>query len=70
MCCVQFCESFLSETKVDPSCYCTIAAAVMAVYLAKYLKENTIGILHKNMYRSANKPFSKCSIEWLESVAF
>ena len=43
-CCVQFRNAFLSETGVDPFCYCTIAASVMAVYRSKYLKENTIGI--------------------------
>ena len=40
--CMQFRNLFLSETGVDPFCYCTIAASVMAVYRAKYLKEKTI----------------------------
>ena len=64
LCCVDFCETFLSETGVDPFCYCTIAASVMAVYRSKYLKEKTIGIIPKNLYRDGNKPFSKSSIEW------
>ena len=44
VCCVDFRKTFLSETGVDPFCYCTIAAAVMAVYRSKYLKQKTIGI--------------------------
>ena len=31
LCCVDFHKTFLSETSVDPFCYCTIAALVMAV---------------------------------------
>ena len=54
LCCMQFRESFLSETNVDPFCYCTIVASVMAVYRSKYLKKDTIGILPKNMYREGN----------------
>ena len=42
LCCVEFRNTFLNETGVDPFCYCTIAASVMAVYHSKYLKENTI----------------------------
>ncbi len=61
--------SFLDETKVDPFCYCTIAAAVMAVYRSNYLKKDTIAIVPKNLYRDANKPYSKSSIEWLEFIA-
>ena len=67
--CVDFRKTFLSETGVDPFCYCTIAAAVMAVYRSKYLKQKTIGIIPKNLYRDGNKPFSKSSIEWLEFIA-
>ena len=33
---------FIRNRRVDPFCYCTIAASVMAVYRAKYLKEKTI----------------------------
>ena len=69
LCCVEFRKTFLSETGVDPFCYCTIAAAVMAVYRSKYLKEKSIGIIPKNLYRDGNKPFSKTSIEWLEFIA-
>ena len=69
LCCVQFRNTFLCETGVDPFCYCTIAASVMAVYRSKYLKENTIGIVPKNLYRNSNKPYSKSSIEWLEFIA-
>ena len=69
VCCVDFRKTFLSETGVDPFCYCTIAAAVMAVYRSKYLKQKTIGIIPKNLYRDGNKPFSKSSIEWLEFIA-
>jgi hypothetical protein len=69
LCCLNFRNLFISETKVDPFCYCTIAASVMAVYRSNYLKENTIGIIPKNMYRSSNKPYSKSSIEWLEFIA-
>ena len=69
VCCVDFRKTFLSETGVDPFCYCTIAAAVMAVYRSKYLKQKTIGIIPKNLYRDGNKPFSKSSIEWLELIA-
>ena len=54
---------------VDPFCYCTIATSVMAVYRSKYLKEKTIGIIPKNLYRDSNKPFSKSSVEWLEFIA-
>ncbi len=56
LCCIEFRKTFLSETGVDPFCYCTIAALVMAVYRSKYLKENTIGIVPKNLYREGNKP--------------
>ena len=66
---MKFRDSFLSETNVDPFCYCAIAASVMAVYCSKYLKRDTIGIVPKNMYRGGNKPFSKSSIEWLEFVS-
>ena len=69
LCCVQFRDTFLAETNVDPFCYCTIAAAVMAVYRSKYLKEKTIGIVPKNMYSGVKKPYSKSSIEWLEFIA-
>ena len=69
LCCVEFRKTFLSETGVDPFCYCTIAAAVMAVYRSKYLNEKSIGIIPKNLYRDGNKPFSKTSIEWLEFIA-
>ena len=69
VCCVDFRKTFLSETGLDPFCYCTIAAAVMAVYRSKYLKQKTIGIIPKNLYRDGNKPFSKSSIEWLEFIA-
>ena len=69
LCCVDFRKTFLSETSLDPFCYCTIAASVMAVYRSKYLKEKTIGIIPKNLYRDSNKPFSKSSIEWLEFIA-
>ena len=69
LCCVEFGKTFLSETGVDPFCYCTIAAAVMAVYRSKYLNEKSIGIIPKNLYRDGNKPFSKTSIEWLEFIA-
>ena len=47
LCCVDFRKTFLSETGVDPFCYCTIAAAVMAVYRSKYLKKKNIGIILK-----------------------
>ena len=60
---------FIRNRRVDPFCYCTIAASVMAVYRAKYLKEKTIGIVPQNMYHGVNKPYSKSSIEWLEFVA-
>ena len=40
LCCVQFRNTFLNETGVDPFCYCTIAAFVMAVYRSKYLREH------------------------------
>ena len=40
LCCVQFRNTFLNETEVDPFCYCTIAASVMAVYRSKYLREH------------------------------
>lgn len=69
LCCLKFRDLFISETKVDPFCYCTIAASVMGVYRSKYLKEKTIGIVPKNMYRNGNKPYSKSSIEWLEFIA-
>ena len=69
LCCVEFRNTFLNETGVDPFCYCTIAASAMAVYRSKYLKENTIGILPKNLYRNSNKPYSKSSIEWLEFIS-
>ena len=69
LCCLRFRDLFLSETKVDPFCHCTIAASVMAVYRANYLKKETIAIVPQNMYRSGNKPYSKSSIEWLEFVA-
>ena len=49
-----FRNTFLNEKGVDPFCYCTIAASVMAVYRSKYLKENTIGIVPKNLYRNSN----------------
>ncbi|XP_028413630.1 uncharacterized protein LOC114536480 [Dendronephthya gigantea] len=45
--CLEFCDLFLSETKVDPFCYCTIASSVMSVYRSNYLKESTIGIIPK-----------------------
>ena len=32
------------------------------------MKEKTIGIIPKNLYRDSNKPFSKSSIEWLEFI--
>ena len=66
---MEFRKTFLSETGVDPFCYCTIAAAVMAVYRSKHLNEKSIGIIPKNLYRDGNKPFSKTSIEWLEFIA-
>ena len=69
LCCLKFRDLFMSETRVDPFCYCTIAASVMAIYRSKYLKNNTIGIIPKNMYRKGNKPYSKSSIEWLEFIA-
>ena len=69
LCCMQFRNIFLSETGFDLLCYCTIAASVMAVYRAKYLKVKTIGIVAQNMYHGGNKPYSKRSIEWLEFVA-
>ncbi|XP_046862275.1 uncharacterized protein LOC124455682 [Xenia sp. Carnegie-2017] len=69
LCCLQFRDLFLAETKVDPFCYCTIAAAVMAIYRSKYLQPNTIGIVPKNMYRNSNKPFSQSAIVWLEFVS-
>ncbi len=37
LCCVEFRKTFLSETGMDPFCYCKIAASVMAVYRSKYL---------------------------------
>ena len=52
-----------------PICHCTIAASVMAVYHANYLKKETSAIVPQNMYHSGNKPYSKSSIEWLEFVA-
>ena len=61
LCCVQF-------RNIDPFCYCTIAASVMAVYRSKYLKKDTIGIVPKNLYNNSNKPYSKSSIEWLEFI--
>ncbi|XP_046856165.1 uncharacterized protein LOC124449275 [Xenia sp. Carnegie-2017] len=69
LCCLQFRDLFLAETKVDPFCYYTIAAAVMAIYRSKYLQPNTIGIVPKNMYRNSNKPFSQSAIVWLEFVS-
>ncbi len=39
----------------------------MAVYRSNYLKK--IAIVPKNLYRDANKPYSKSSIEWLEFIA-
>ena len=66
--CVQFRNTFLSETGVDVFCYCIIAASVMAVYRSKYLKENIIGIVLKNLYRNSDKPYSKSLIEWLEFI--
>ena len=66
---MEFRKTFLGEMGVDPFCYCTIAAAVMAVYRSKYLKEKSIGIIPKKLYRDGNKPFSKTSIEWLEFIA-
>ena len=56
LCCLEFRKTSLSETGVDPFRYCTIAASVMAVYRSKYLKEKTIGIVLKNLYRDSNKP--------------
>ena len=50
LCWVDIRRKFLSETGVDPFCYCTIAAAVMAVYGSKYLKKKRIGIIPKNLY--------------------
>ena len=67
--CLEFPKTFRSETGVDPFCYCTSAASVMAVYRSIYLKEKTIGIVPKNLYRDSNKPYSKSSIEWLEFIA-
>ena len=69
LCCIDFRKTFLNETGVDPFCYCTIAAAVMAVYRSKYLKEKTIGIIPKNLYHGGNKPYSKSSLEWLEFIS-
>jgi hypothetical protein len=69
LCCLNFRNLFICETKVNPFCYCTIAASVMAVYRSNYLKENTIGIIPKNMYRTGNKPYFKSSTEWLEFIA-
>jgi hypothetical protein len=69
LCCLDFRKTFLSETGVDPFCYCTIAASVMAVYRSKYLKEKTIGVIPKNLYRNGKKPYSKSSIEWLEFIS-
>ena len=42
---------------------------MVAVYRPKYLKENIIGIVLKNLYRNSDKPYSKSSIEWLEFIA-
>ena len=69
LCCLEFRKTSLSETGVEPFCYGTIAASVMAVYRSKYLKEKTIGVVPKNLYRDCNKPYSKSSIEWLEFIA-
>ena len=70
MCCMKFRELFISETKVDPFTYCTIAASVMAIYRSNYLPKDTIGIVPKHLYGSASKPYSKRSLEWFESVSF
>ena len=69
LCFLRFRDFFLSGSKVDPFCHCTIAASVMAVYRANYLKKETIAIIPQNMYHSANKPYSKSSIKRLEFVA-
>ena len=42
---------------------------MVAVYRPKYLKENIIGIVLKNLYRNSDKPYSKSSIKWLEFIA-
>ena len=55
LCCLRFRDLFLSETKVDPFCHCTIAASVMAVYHANYLKKETIAIVPQNMCYSTSK---------------
>ena len=39
LCCLQFRNLFLSETGVDPFCYC------MVVYCAEHLKKGMIGII-------------------------
>ncbi|XP_046857163.1 uncharacterized protein LOC124450550 [Xenia sp. Carnegie-2017] len=70
LCCMEFRKLFLAETRVDPFCYCTIASSVMAVFHSNYLKEKTIGIVPRNMYRDSNKPYSNSAIEWLEFVSF
>ena len=70
LCCMKFREMFISETKVDPVMYCTIAASVMAIYRANYLPKDTIGIVPKYLHGRASKPCSKSSIEWLEFVAY
>ena len=50
LCNLEFREMFLRETSVDPFCYCTVTASVMAVYRSKYLEENTIS-LQKNILK-------------------
>ena len=55
LCCLRFRDLFLSETKVDPFCHCTIATSVVAVYRANYLKKETIAIVPQNMCYSTSK---------------
>ena len=57
LCCVKFRDLFVAETGVDPFQYCTISGAVLMIYKTNYLPKDTIGIVSKNLYGNAYKPY-------------
>ncbi|XP_072384507.1 uncharacterized protein [Diabrotica undecimpunctata] len=59
--CLEFRKEFLGIANIDPFQYLTIASVCMAIYRAKYLQPNTIGVVKQDL----KDTYSEASIKWL-----
>ncbi|XP_072400453.1 uncharacterized protein [Diabrotica undecimpunctata] len=59
--CLELRKEFLGIANIDPFQYLTIAGVCMAIYRAKYLQPNTIGVVKQDI----KDTYSLVSLKWL-----